>query len=207
MTRTLAAMARASGQTELAHDLIADHLLSRRDGQDDLRPLASLVRLRSKEIRLFDLVAAGAFSAFNLTHDWSFKVISADREVEVHPNTYFEGRATLAFSSLDLTDLEFLRGAIRVASPFSGSVRFRIDILAEDGFSRFSLERVVGAGEVSDLNETLPPEVQTSCSVNLSTEMQSPMDQTEGAWARWVDLRLVGSSSPRARGSTGMVLV
>lgn len=205
MARTLATMARAAGQVELAHDLIADHLIPSRNGDLEERPLASVVGQRSREIRLFDLVAAGACSAFNLTHDWSFKVISADREVEVHPNTYFEGRATLVFSDLDLTDIGSLRGMTRVASPFSRPVRFRIDILSKDGSSRFSLERVVRAGEVMELDEPLPPEVQTRCDVSLSTEMESPMDQTEGAWARWVDLRLTGASGPSRADSAATV--
>jgi glycosyltransferase involved in cell wall biosynthesis len=191
--RTLASMAKASGQVELAHELMTAQLLSRRDGVQEPRPLASFVRRRATEIRLFDLAAEGAFTAINLTHEWSFKTIGADREIEIHPNTYFEGRATVTFRDMDLTEVSILKGAVRLASGFSRPVRFRVDIASADGTSHFGLERVIRANETTQLEEELPAKLLTRCDISLSTEMASPLDQTEGAWARWVDLRLTGA--------------
>jgi hypothetical protein len=193
--RALAAMARASGQIELAHELTAFDLLSLRDGAQEPRPLAAAVRRKATEIRLFDLAAAGAFTALNLTHEWSFKTIEADRETEIHPNTYFEGRATVTFSDLDLTDARVLKGAVRLASAFSRPVRFRVDMMTKDGAAHFGFEHVVRAGQVVQLEEELPGTVLTRCDISLSTEMANPLDQTEGAWARWTDLRLSGGTA------------
>jgi hypothetical protein len=134
----------------------------------------------------------------NLNHEWSFKLIAVDREIEIHPNAYHEGRATVTFGDLDLTDLGSLQGTVRVASSFSRPVRFRVDILSTDGVSRFSLERVVQADGSADLETLLPVEIMTRCNVSLSTEMADPPDDAEGAWARWVDLRLVSPQRPSA---------
>jgi hypothetical protein len=189
-TRTFAAMARASGQTELAHELVVESLLPRFEKSRIRRPLASYVRRSATEIRLFDLAAAGAFAAFNLSHDWSYKIFADLREIELHPNTAREGRAGMMFSDLDLTDLGALRGGVRLASPFSRPVRFRIDIVAVDGSSHYGLDRVVRANESLQLEERLPLEILTRCNISLFTEMANPNDQAQDAWARWTDLCL-----------------
>jgi glycosyltransferase involved in cell wall biosynthesis len=191
--RTLVAMAHAAGQTELAHELAMEGLLPREEFTTGPRVLAAAVRRSKVEIRLFDLVAAGAFTGFNLSHEWSFKVLADLREIELHPNSSLEGRAGVMFSDLDLTDTDVLRGAIRLAYPYCQPVRFRVDIMAVDGSRHFGLHRVVRPNETLQLEERLPSEVLTRCNLNICTEMANPSDQAEGAWARWADIRLTTS--------------
>ncbi|WP_176556305.1 glycosyltransferase family 4 protein [Rubellimicrobium rubrum] len=188
--RTLIAMAQASGQTELAHELAAERLMPEGEEPQVRRPLASYLRRSTREIRLFDLAAANAFTSMNLSHEWSFRLFSDTREIEVHPNTSREGRAGMLFSDVDLTDMGALLGGVRLASPTSRPVRFRIDMVALDGSSYFGVDRIARANESLRIDERLPPDILTRCTISLSTEMAHPGDQAQDAWARWTDLML-----------------
>jgi hypothetical protein len=187
---TLAATARAAGQTELAHELITDGLLPHVDRLDRTRPLTASVRQGAAEIRFCDLAARGDYIGLNLSHEWSFKILASDRELEIHPNASSEGRAGVLFSGLDLTEAVWLRGTARLASAYSRPVRFRIDLMAVDGTSNYAVEHVVRASQPYQFDELLPGDIRKTCDVSLSTEMASPSDQTEGAWARWTDIRI-----------------
>lgn len=201
--RMLSTMAQACGQTELALDLLTE---AQSDGLWGGTPaptsLAALVRRRSSAIRLYDLAAAKSYVGLNLLHEWSFKTFEDAREIEIHPNSGHEGRAGMTYPALDLTPVERLSGAVRLAAPTARPVCFRLGIAAVDGSHHFGFEHVVKPGEVIEIDHVLPQAARQRCNVTLATEMADPLDSPRDAWARWVDLCFTASESDGVDGSS-----
>jgi glycosyltransferase involved in cell wall biosynthesis len=188
----LATMAQASGQSDLALELVAQPLIPEAlPGPlkaSGIRPaMADHVRRRADEISLIDLADKGGFEAVNLMHEWSFKLLSPDRELEIHPNPAHEGRASIVFPALDLGRVDRLTGTVRVQGSAAHPVRFRVDIIACDRAGHFSFERIVAAGETERFDVAFPEATHRLCNVVLGTEMANPSDSPRDACARWLD--------------------
>ncbi|HET6522353.1 MAG TPA: glycosyltransferase family 4 protein [Geminicoccaceae bacterium] len=199
-SRLLAAMAQAAGQAELALELLAGPLLPEAAAGADRPTLAELVRRRARAISLIELAAEGRFQAVNLGHEWSFRLLAEERELEIHPNPAHEGRAAILFPALDLARVDRLEGAVRVAGSAARPVRFRADIVACDRSGHFSFERVVVAGGTERFAVSLPEAVRRRCNVVLADEMADPSDATRDAWARWLDPTFTAAAPGTAGG-------
>jgi glycosyltransferase involved in cell wall biosynthesis len=199
----LAAMAQAAGQTELALELVAQSLTEEAKAAGDRPTLGEQVRRRAATISLVGLAAERRFAAVNLGHDWSFRLLADDRELEIHPNPAHEGRAAIVFRALDLARVERFTGAVRLANPQARPVRFRVDVTACDRSGHFSFERIVAGGETARFDVALPEATRKPCNVALGSEMADPADATRDAWARWVDPAFAGGAADASPGVAG----
>jgi glycosyltransferase involved in cell wall biosynthesis len=170
----LAKIAHASGQIDLAVDLIAALVLPEKGSAGS--KVTEYVKSSSKAVRLAELVGANQYVGVNLNHPWSFKLIKKGKEFELHPNSAGEGRAALSFSSVDLSQAASFTCALSLLSQDARPVRVRIDLIPPDRTNHCSAEKILQAGEASGWEFEIPAAVRTTCTVLLGVELADQRD-------------------------------
>jgi hypothetical protein len=183
----LAMIAHASGQIELAGDLAVS--MANPSSKSTALGLKEYVKSAARAVRLRGLLAAGQYAAINLNHDWSFKLIEGSEEFDLHANWAGEGRAALAFSPTDLSDLNYFNCSMRLPGDDVQPVCVRVDLISLDRSRHWSAEKITSAGETLRWQFEIPINMRTTCTVVLAVEMADPRDNAKNAYVRISDPR------------------
>jgi len=182
---TYAKVAHAAGRPGLALSLMTGSLTA---GSQQLRggiaTPASLTLLRARTVELATLAASGRHTGMNVGHPWSLQIQEQDRMIELHPNSGYEGDATLVFPGLSLPAPMQFAAELSLPVEAKGPVDFMVEIQSLSGES-LSHQWTVLSGERKMVEFTLPASFPAECDVLLTTRMKRRRDSTEGANAKW----------------------
>jgi len=185
--RQLAMIAHANGQIELAADFASALALPGK--KSTLFTLKQHVRSAVKAVKLVDLISNKRYAAINLDHPWSLKIIENGTALELHANPAGEGRATLAFDSVDLSATRHFGCILKLPSEDARPVRIRIDLISRDQAEQWSAEKILRSGQASGWMFEIPESLRTSCSVLLAVEMADQRDSANNAFLWILDPR------------------
>jgi glycosyltransferase involved in cell wall biosynthesis len=181
----VAMIAHASGQIELASDLLVSVAVpARKSTTLDLR---THVKSAALAVKLMELLSTNQYAGINLNHEWSFKLAEGGKELELHANPVGEGRTALVFSSVDLSELNYFTCLMRSPGEGVQPLRVRIDVISQDRRHHCSAEKALSAGEVSRWGFELAANVRTTCTVVLAVEMVDQRDIIVNAYVRISD--------------------
>jgi hypothetical protein len=189
----LASLALAVGQIDLAADLASSEVLPAELIGTSVR-LPDYIEMAARDICLVDWVTREDFRRINLNHEWSFRLIEAERSFELHPNGANEGRATMEFPAIDLGEVNAFTTELRL-SELAKPIRCRIDIAAEDLSHRMAHEIILAGGDRIVVNIPVREGVRRLCRVTIGVEMANQLDETTAGHVLWLDPRFVNNAN------------
>ena len=183
----LAQIAHATGQIDLAVDLLAALLLPEK-GSDSSK-ISRHLKVSATAVRLAEFVAGNQYVPVNLNHPWSFKITKQRREFELFPNSSGEGRAALSFDRIDLSRSTRFACALRLPNDGAHPVRVRVDVIPPDRTHHHTAEKILQSGDDCQWEFGMPAAVRTTCSILFGVEMADPRDSAEHAYTMIADAR------------------
>lgn len=187
MLPLIAKMARISGHPETAVELLRASMAAGMAEAGAPDSLEDALYYEAHTISLLDLALEGNAEKRNLDHAWSFKLVPAAREMELHPNPLSEGRATLQFHDINLERTGRLQTMVGGPQRTGNPVICRIDILCADRSDRLATEITLQPGESKPVDIELPASLRRHCQISLSVVMAFDGDATKDSWVRWRD--------------------
>ena len=183
----LAQIAHATGQIDIAVDLLAALVMSEK-GSDSSK-ITEHVKSSARAITLAELLGGKHHAPINLNHPWSFKVAKNGKEFELHPNSPGEGRAALSFAPIDLSRSTKFACTLRLPLRDACPVRVRVDVIPPDRTHYYTAEKTLQPGDISQWEFEIPAAVRTTCTVLFGLEMADPRDRAEHAFTMIADAR------------------
>ena len=183
----LAQIAHASGQIDVAVDLLASLVLP--DKGSDSSKISRHMKLSANAVRLAEFLATNQYASINLNHPWSFKIAKNGKEFELHSNSAGEGRASLSFASANLNRSTKFACALRFPSREAHPVRVRVDVIPRDRTHHYAAERILQPGDSCSWEFEIPASARANCTIVFGVEMADPGDSAEHAFVMVADAR------------------
>lgn len=176
----LMGLALRTGQVEEAL-VLAGHMAL--PGFDPSKGIQHAFDAEAKTVHLLDEPAPRLMNG----KPWTFEAHRARRLAYLHPNSGYDGRATIVFEGVDLRHAPMFSTEISLINAEAAAVRCRIDLYAAQKGAHTSAEAIVVAGEAVEWRYTVPEELRGLVTVTLSVEPVDPTASPDRSRTAWHD--------------------